>query len=122
MAIVNDRPDIAALSEADGVHVGQEELSVADARRIVGPSALIGVSTHNADQVRQAVLDGAERRLDLLVDDCLILELKACEGVAPVHIAQTLSYLRATGLRLALLINFNVTLLHRGIKRIIAPP
>jgi thiamine-phosphate pyrophosphorylase len=57
--IMNDRPDLARLAEADGVHLGQEELSVKDARRIVGPDALIGVSTHNLDQVRQAVLDGA---------------------------------------------------------------
>lgn len=57
--IMNDRPDLARLAEADGVHLGQEELAVKDARRIVGPDALIGVSTHNLDQVRQAVLDGA---------------------------------------------------------------
>ena len=57
--IMNDRPDLAALCNADGVHVGQEELSVKDARTIVGPQALIGVSTHNIEQARQAVLDGA---------------------------------------------------------------
>jgi thiamine-phosphate pyrophosphorylase len=57
--IMNDRPDLARLAEADGVHLGQEELSVKDARRIVGPDVLIGVSTHNLEQVRQAVLDGA---------------------------------------------------------------
>jgi thiamine-phosphate pyrophosphorylase len=57
--IVNDRPDVAALVRADGVHVGQEELSVKDARTIVGPEALIGVSTHSIEQARQAVLDGA---------------------------------------------------------------
>ncbi len=57
--IMNDRPDIARLVEADGVHVGQDELSVHDVRRIVGPDALIGVSTHNLDQLRQAILDGA---------------------------------------------------------------
>ena len=57
--IMNDRPDLAALSRADGVHVGQEELSVQDARTIVGPTALVGVSTHSLDQARQAVLDGA---------------------------------------------------------------
>lgn len=59
LLIVNDRPDVAALAGADGVHVGQEELSVKDARTIVGPEALIGVSTHTLDQARQAVLDGA---------------------------------------------------------------
>jgi thiamine-phosphate pyrophosphorylase len=57
--IMNDRPDIARLAEADGVHVGQDELSVRDVRRIVGPDALVGVSTHNLDQLRQAILDGA---------------------------------------------------------------
>lgn len=57
--IMNDRPDIARIVEADGVHLGQEELPVKEARRILGPDALIGVSTHSLDQVRQAVLDGA---------------------------------------------------------------
>ena len=57
--IVNDRPDIARLVEADGVHLGQEDLPVKDARRLLGLDALIGVSTHNLDQLRQAVLDGA---------------------------------------------------------------
>jgi thiamine-phosphate pyrophosphorylase len=57
--IMNDRPDLAVLSQADGVHVGQEELSVDACRAIVGPSALIGVSTHSLEQARQAVLDGA---------------------------------------------------------------
>jgi thiamine-phosphate pyrophosphorylase len=57
--IMNDRPDIARLAEADGVHLGQEDLPVKDARRIMGADALIGVSTHNLEQVRQAVLDGA---------------------------------------------------------------
>ncbi len=59
LLIINDRPDLAVLSRADGVHVGQEELTVKDARTIVGPEALIGVSTHTIDQARQAVLDGA---------------------------------------------------------------
>jgi thiamine-phosphate pyrophosphorylase len=53
--LVNDRPDIAVLSEADGVHLGQTDMSVADARRIVGPARLIGFSTHTPEQVRQAV-------------------------------------------------------------------
>jgi thiamine-phosphate pyrophosphorylase len=57
--IMNDRPDIARLVDADGVHVGQEELPVKEARRVVGPHALVGVSTHSIEQARQAVLDGA---------------------------------------------------------------
>jgi thiamine-phosphate pyrophosphorylase len=57
--IVNDRPDVARLVEADGVHLGQDDMPVKDARRVLGADALIGVSTHDIEQVRQAVLDGA---------------------------------------------------------------
>jgi thiamine-phosphate pyrophosphorylase len=57
--VMNDRPDLAALARADGVHVGQDELSVKDARTIVGPEMLVGVSAHSIEQARQAVLDGA---------------------------------------------------------------
>lgn len=57
--VVNDRADIARLVDADGVHLGQDDLPVREARRILGPDALIGVSTHNMEQLRQAVLDGA---------------------------------------------------------------
>ncbi len=59
LLIVNDRPDVARLARADGVHLGQGDLSVKDARAIVGPEALVGVSTHSIEQARQAVLDGA---------------------------------------------------------------
>jgi len=57
--VMNDRPDLAVLSQADGVHVGQEELSVKDARAIVGTNMLVGVSTHSIEQARAAVLEGA---------------------------------------------------------------
>jgi thiamine-phosphate pyrophosphorylase len=57
--ILNDRPDLARLAEADGVHLGQDDLPVKEARRILGPDALVGVSTHDLGQLRQAVLDGA---------------------------------------------------------------
>ena len=58
--IVNDRPDIARLAHADGVHVGQEDLPVAAVREIVGPDALIGASTHSVADARRAVTDGAD--------------------------------------------------------------
>ncbi|MDR0870504.1 MAG: thiamine phosphate synthase [Planctomycetaceae bacterium] len=58
--IMNDRPDLAVLADADGVHIGQDELSVAAARKIIGTGKLVGVSTHNIGQARQAVLDGAD--------------------------------------------------------------
>jgi len=57
--ILNDRPDVARLAGADGVHLGQDDLPVKEARRILGPDALIGVSTHHLEQVRQAIVDGA---------------------------------------------------------------
>jgi thiamine-phosphate pyrophosphorylase len=57
--IMNDRVDLAVLAHADGVHVGQEEIAVKDARVILGATGLVGVSTHNIEQARQAVLDGA---------------------------------------------------------------
>ncbi len=60
LLIMNDRPDLAVLIEADGVHVGQEELSVREARRILGPDRIIGVSTHSLEQAEQAVDDGAD--------------------------------------------------------------
>jgi GxxExxY protein len=56
--------------------------------------------------------------LDLLVEDRLIVELKAVEALVPVHEAQALAYLRMTGKRLALLINFNVPVLREGVRRI----
>ena len=58
--VMNDRPDLALLARADGVHVGQEDLTVKDARTLVGPGALVGVSTHSIEQARQAVMDGAD--------------------------------------------------------------
>ncbi|QDT69587.1 Thiamine-phosphate synthase [Planctomycetes bacterium MalM25] len=60
VSIVNDRADLALAAGADGVHVGQDELSVADARAVVGPGAIVGVSTHAIEQARAAVLAGAD--------------------------------------------------------------
>ncbi|MGC8639743.1 MAG: thiamine phosphate synthase, partial [Isosphaeraceae bacterium] len=57
--ILNDRPDLARLAGADGVHLGQDDMAVRDARRIVGPHLQIGVSTHNRGQLDAAVLAGA---------------------------------------------------------------
>src|SRR5687768_5805200 len=59
LAIINDRCDVAAIVHADGVHLGQEDVTVKDARAIVGTQVLIGVSTHNIEQARAAVLAGA---------------------------------------------------------------
>lgn len=52
--VMNDRPDVAYLSGASGVHVGQDDLPISDVRTIMGPDKLIGISTHNVEQVRAA--------------------------------------------------------------------
>lgn len=57
--IVNDRADLAVLSGADGVHVGQEDLAVADVRRLFGGLAHVGLSTHTPPQIAQAVTTAA---------------------------------------------------------------
>jgi GxxExxY protein len=58
-------------------------------------------------------------RIDLVVNRCLIVELKTVEELLPIHQAQTLTYLKLSGKRLALLINFNVPLIKDGIRRIV---
>ncbi|MBF6619385.1 MAG: thiamine phosphate synthase [Patulibacter sp.] len=60
LLILNDRPDLAAAGDADGVHVGQDDVSVAEARAIVGADRLIGLSTHSPEQVDAAVDAGAD--------------------------------------------------------------
>jgi GxxExxY protein len=79
-------------------------------------------------QRQQAILvcykghDVGQGRLDLLVDDRLIVELKATDALLPVHKVQVISYLKATGLNLGLLINFNTPILKQGIHRVVFSP
>lgn len=84
LCIINDRADIAALVQADGVHVGQEDLPVAEARRIVGPDKLVGVSTHSLAQAERAVTDGA-----------------SYIGVGPIFPSKTKEFNHFPGLELA---------------------
>jgi GxxExxY protein len=58
-------------------------------------------------------------RIDLLINDVVIVELKSVTELAPVHQAQILTYLKLSGCRVGLLINFNVPILKNGIKRFI---
>jgi len=58
--IVNDRADVAALAGASGIHVGQEDLGVEEAREVVGQDKLVGVSTHNRTQFEQAAAGSAD--------------------------------------------------------------
>ena len=57
-------------------------------------------------------------RIDLLVEECIILELKSVDAIKPIHKAQLMTYLKLSGLRLGLLLNFNVKDMKKGINRI----
>jgi thiamine-phosphate pyrophosphorylase len=81
--ILNDRPDIAAVLDADGVHVGQEDMPVAQAREVVGPDMLIGLSTHSPPQI-----DAEDARLADYI------------GVGPVHETPTKPGRAAVGVEL----------------------
>ncbi|MDR7333084.1 GxxExxY protein [Roseateles asaccharophilus] len=88
---------------------------------VVHELGLIGLRV--ARQVEVPVIDkgvdlGAKYRIDLLVEGELLLELKSVSALEPVHTAQMLTYLRLLSLRTGLLINFNVSQLRSGIKRI----
>lgn len=58
--IVNDRPDIALIVESDGVHLGQNDISINDARKVLGENAIIGKTCSNPDEIIEAVNDGAD--------------------------------------------------------------
>lgn len=58
--IINDYPDIVMETDADGVHLGQEDMPIAEARRLLGPERIIGISTHNLNQALAAERDGAD--------------------------------------------------------------
>ncbi|MDR2075970.1 MAG: thiamine phosphate synthase [Desulfovibrio sp.] len=90
--IVNDYLDIALLAEADGIHVGQEDLPVAEIRRLAGGSLLVGVSTHSPAQAAQAAAEGADYigvgplfATQTKEDVCAPVGLEYLEHVAAVH-------------------------------------
>ena len=58
--VINDYPEIARQISAEGVHVGQDDLSIAEAREIAGPDCFVGKSTHSVEQAAQALSDGAD--------------------------------------------------------------
>lgn len=93
VCLVNDRCDIAALAHADGVHVGQDDISIHEARHILGPDKIVGVSTHTISQATAAVLAGADYI-----------------GVGPTFATQTKSFQEFPGLEFVNKIAATITL------------
>jgi thiamine-phosphate pyrophosphorylase len=90
--VVNDRADVALACGADGVHVGQEDLSLRDVRRVAGDRLAVGVSTHSLEEARAAVEAGA--------DVCGVGAMFATAlkpGIAPGGVAYLREYLAAFG-------------------------
>jgi len=108
LLIINDRPDIAALVGADGVHLGQDDLPVSEARKLLRPGAVVGKSSHNIDQALAAVNEGADyvsvgpmfptstkdagpiAGVDLLRDAAEKIKLPLCPigGITPENVKQ----------------------------------
>jgi len=95
--IVNDRIDLALLCEADGAHVGAEDLSPADARRMLGPDKLLGATTRSLDEARRALAAGADhvgfgpifpsRTKPLTIAPLGLLTLaEACRALRPIPV------------------------------------
>ena len=88
-----------------GIELAERELKVE--RQVVLPI------TYKGQRIEAAL------RIDLLVADCLIVEIKAVDQLLPIHDAQLLTYLRLSGRQLGLLINFNVPQLKQGLRRLV---
>ena len=120
--------------ELDGLAYGVIGAAI-EVHRVLGPGFLEGVyeealcvelRSHGVAFARQVPISltykghaVGEARMDLIVDKRLLVELKAVDRITSVHVAQALSYLKATGLTLALVVNFNVPLLRDGIRRVV---
>ncbi|BCW90369.1 Thiamine-phosphate synthase [Alphaproteobacteria bacterium SO-S41] len=84
--IVNDRPDLAKALKADGVHVGQSDASYAEARKLVGPNAIVGVTCHDS---RHLAMEAAEAGADYVAFGALYpTTTKDAPTVAPVELVQ----------------------------------
>ncbi len=83
LAIINDRADIARIAQADGVQLGQTDVSVRDARSVMGSHGIVGVSTHSLEEADQAVMAGA----DLI-------------GVGPIYPSATKAFASYSGVAL----------------------
>jgi len=98
---------------------GMNENVYARACRLEFEAAGVSYEAEKAVPIRYRGRLITTQRIDILVADKLILEVKSVDRIHPVHVAQAVSYLRATGLRIALVVNFNVAVLRQGIRRVV---
>jgi GxxExxY protein len=98
---------------------GMSESVYASAARIELAERKIPFEDEKTFAVRYRGRFLCHQRVDLLVDGRLVVEIKSVEQLHPVHEAQVVSYMRVTGVRAGLLVNFNVPLLKQGIRRIV---
>ncbi|MBY0497490.1 MAG: GxxExxY protein [Cyanobacteria bacterium] len=106
-----------AIAVHRGVGPGLPEHSYQAALKLEFDAAGISSVDDRTIEVRYRNVIVGWHRPDFVVEDKVIVELKAVTNIDPVHAKQVLTYLRVTGLRVALLLNFNVTTMTHGIKR-----
>jgi GxxExxY protein len=98
---------------------GMSEAVYAAAARVELTALGIPFESEKICPVRYREVVLCHQRIDLFVDQQLVVELKSVERLHAVHVAQTVSYLRLTGTRVGLLVNFNVPILRHGIRRVV---
>ena len=114
----------AIINAAIEVH---KELGPGLLERIYEDALSYELSSRKIDYERQKILPvpykdtilQGQFRLDLLIEEKVIVELKNCDQILPIHEAQVLTYLKITGHKVGLILNFNAPLMRHGIKRII---
>ena len=114
--IINDRPDIAAVVQADGVHLGQEDMEISDARRLLGWEAIIGRSTHSIAQAHRAVAEGADY---IGVGPVFATTTKTVEPVGPAYVKAVAEEIDLPGFAIGGITADNIrTVLEAGGRRV----
>jgi thiamine-phosphate diphosphorylase len=103
--LINDRPDLALACDADGVHLGPDDLPIEAARRVLGPHRLIGVSCSDAAQARQAERDGA----DYIGAGAIFSTATKADAGAPIGLERLREIISATRLPVAAIGGINAT-------------
>jgi GxxExxY protein len=98
---------------------GLNEIAYAKACAIELESNGIGCEAERSIAIKYRDHVLCYQRIDLLVDDRLVLEVKSVDAIHPIHVAQVVAYLRVTGARVGLIANFNVEVLKHGLRRVI---